>query len=185
MKTNNATKDKNPSSEPVKNTPSDAGKKKGKGAKINSLVRKIGVWMLIFLFGALVVGLTLYLPVNSKLREAEAEIERLRPIENAYEDLMPEFEQVSNQRSIYKLLANSSQMHMAIINERDIQVNRYITYIEDDLSNLTLIEFPDLPNSLQEQFSLVTKEISGNRTDAIEELQKFQNDLLVLIDNLE
>jgi hypothetical protein len=152
---------------------------------LNSTLRNIGFGFLFLLLGALIVGVALYLPANSKLGTAETELDRLRPIETAYEDLLVEFDQVSIQRVVYKIFANASQMQVALINDDSGRITQYLQYIEDDLSSLSIPDFPDVPASLQEQFAIVADKRVTDKSGALAALQVFQNDLLLLIDNLE
>jgi len=177
----NVSNEQNPTIEPEKKT---KGGTKAKPSGFNTMLRKIGFGFLFLLLGALIVGLALYLPANSNLRAAEAELERLLPIESAYEDLLVEHEELSIQRLVYKILANANQMHIALLNEDSSRVAQYRQYIEDDLSNLSVPDFPDISESLQKQFSKVTEKRTTDKSGAIEALQVFQNDLIVLIDNL-
>ncbi len=147
-------------------------------------LRKVGYWFLFFLLGALIVGLVFYLPANSKLNEAQTELERLTGIESDYENLIVNFERADSERKIYKILANASQMHIALVSNNTDRLDQYVSYIEEDLSDLSIPNFPELPGNLQDQFMQVNNKIPGDRTGALEELQIFQNDLLLLIDNL-
>lgn len=160
-------------------------KKVDRDTKINHVLRNAGFAFLFFLLGALVVGLAFYLPANSKLQTAQSEVDRLLPIESDYNTLLVEFGQISAQRSIYKILANASLMRVALVDNQSSRIDQYMRYIEDDLSKLSLADFPDLPASLQGQFLLVSKNAEKDKTAALRELQAFQNDLLLLIDNLE
>jgi len=168
---------------PPLKTPDKNSTKKQSGVK--KIFRQIGFGFLFFLLGALVVGLALYLPANSKLRNAEVELERLYQIESTYEDLVVDHERVSIQRSVYKILANASQMHVAIVNNDTDRISQYLQYIEDDLASLSIPDFPDLPTSLQDQLSKVAEKRTNDKTGALEALRVFENDLLLLIDNLE
>ena len=157
----------------------------GKKTDLNSILRKIGFGFLFLFLGSLIVGIVLYLPANSRLQTAEAELDRLRPIEAAYEDLLVDYDVKSIQRIVYKTLANASQMHIALTNDDTGRIAQYLQYIEDDLANLSIPNFPDVPASLQQQFNKVAEKRVTDKSGAIAALQVFQNDLLLLIDNLE
>lgn len=176
----------------TENTPVDpkkdesGEKKKSAGVKlINNTLRSIGFSLLFFFLGGLIVGLVLYLPADSKLRAAEAELSRLYPIEEEFIRLTEDYSQVSAQRVVYKMLSNASLLQIALENNTSGRINQYIRYIEEDLLNLTLSDFPDIPASLTDQFRDVTEKVSSDRPGALRELQSFQNDLLLLMDNLE
>jgi len=168
---------------PAENTKENKSSKKD--SNINTLLRKIGFSFLFFLLGALVVGLALYLPAYSNLQKANAELEELRPIESAYEELVSEHEHVTTQRLIYKILANASQMQVALVNEDKDRIDQYFQYMEADLAELSIPDFPDQPKSLQDQLTRVSDNGFKNKQDTLQALQLFQNDLLLLIDNLE
>ena len=157
----------------------------GKMSGFTNILRKIGFGFLFLVLGMLIIGIAFYLPAKSNLKTSEVELERLRPIETAYEDMLVEHERVNIQRVVYKILANASQMHIALINEDNSRIAQYLQYIEDDLSSLTIPDFPDLPASLQEQISKVSDMRVTDKPGALNALQLFQNDLLLLIDNLE
>lgn len=172
-------------SEVKTNAPTADKQNNKKPNALNNLLRQIGFAFLFFLLGALVVGLALYLPANSDLRTAEAELERLYPIEAEFTELVAEYEKVSTQRVVYKILANASQMHVALVNEDNSRIAQYLGYIEDDLAKLSIADFPEIPASLQDQLGKVSDKRLSDKAGAIEALQVLQNDLLLLIDNLE
>ena len=168
---------------PISGKKDNGSKKKTSG--LNTVVRQVGFAFLFFLLGALIVGLVLYLPTNSDLKAAEAELDRLYPIESDYADLVVEHERIGEQRIVYKILANASQMHVALVKEDKNRITQYLGYIEDDLENLSIADFPEITGSLQEQLDKVADKRLSDDEGAIEALQLFQNDLLLLIDNLE
>ena len=174
-------------STPIGPKKDDSGEKKKSASAIfiNNSLRSIGFSLLFFFLGALIVGLVLYLPTDSKLRAAEAELNRLYPIEEEFIQLTEDYGQVSAQRVVYKMLSNASLLQVALENDTSGRIKQYIRYIEEDLINLTLSDFPDIPASLTDQFSQVTEKVSSDRPGALRELQSFQNDLLLLMDNLE
>lgn len=150
----------------------------------NRSLRKIGFALLFLFIGALAVSLTLYLPTNSKLQAAQSELERLSPMEAEYEELKITAENLSIHSAVYKILGNASMMRIALVDIDTNRVNQYIRYIEDDLADMEILDYPDLPVSLSNQFAKVTAKITSDRMGSLDELQSFQNDLLLLIDNL-
>ena len=85
---------------------------------------------------------------------------------------------------MYKVLNNVSALETTLVSNETERAGQFIQYIEDDLENLIIEEYPDLPDSLSSQFSKVSSNIDKDQEQALEDLQKFQNDLLTLIDNL-
>ncbi|MDO9565555.1 MAG: hypothetical protein Q7J15_02275 [Candidatus Desulfaltia sp.] len=147
--------------------------------------KKIGYALLFLLIGALITVLVLYLPTQTGLKAAQAEVDRLQPIETEYLTLVEEHEIVRARSSVYKTLSDTSMLHVALVNNDPNRIDQYIRYVEEDLKNLTVPNFPDLPSSLTSQFAKVTTSAASNHPKAIEELQDFQNDLLLVTDNLE
>jgi len=76
-------------------------------------------------------------------------------------------------------------LQVALLENETNRLNQFIGYVEDDLAKLELSDYPDLSVSLSNQFHKVSAKVISDSAGAIEELQKFHNDLLVLIDNLE
>lgn len=148
-------------------------------------IKKIGYALLFLLIGALITGLALYLPTQIKLKTTRAEVDRLQPIETEYIALVQEHEIVSARSGVYKTLSDTSMLHVALGNNDSNRIDQYIRYVEEDLKNLTIPNFPDLPSSLTNQFAKVITSAGSNRPKAINELQDFQNDLLLVVDNLE
>ena len=147
-------------------------------------IKKIGFALLLLLIGALVVVLSLYLPSASALKKAQSELDRLIPIEAEYTSLQEDYQTASTQAGVYKILSNTSLLHIALVDNNTSRINQYIRYIEEDLNKLSVPKFPDLPTDLSAQFSKVKSHTADNRLKAIDELQDFYNDLLLLIDNL-
>ena len=131
------------------------------------------------------VGLTLYLPARSSLLKARAELDRLVPMEDEYTMLQKKFDTLSTQVHIYKMLSNINYLFVALTEKESNRIDQYIDYIEEDLSTLSIPAYPDLPTSLESQFKKVTAKAVSDPEKALDELQKFHNDLLLLIDNLE
>ena len=147
-------------------------------------IKKIGFALLLLLIGALVVVLSLYLPSASALIKAQSELDRLIPIEAEYTSLQEDYQTASTQAGVYKILSNTSLLHIALVDNKTSRVNQYIRYVEEDLNKLSVPKFPDLPTDLSAQFSKVKSHAADDRLKAIDELQDFYNDLLLLIDNL-
>jgi hypothetical protein len=147
--------------------------------------KKIGYALLFLLIGALIIGLVLYLPTQTSLKTAQAEVDRLQPIETEYIALIQEHETVIASSGVYKTLSDTSMLHVALVNNDSDRIDQYIRYVEEDLKKLDIPNFPDLPSSLSNQFAKVITSTTSNRPKAINELQDFQNDLLLAVDNLE
>ena len=163
-------------------TTKDTKKKK---SLFNTTFRKIGFAFLFLFIGALLVSLALYLPARSSLLHAQTELERLQPIETEYISLQEEFDTINSRSKVYKILSNVNLLQVALLENETNRLNQFIGYVEDDLAKLELSDYPDLSVSLSNQFNKVSAKVVSDPAGAIEELQKFHNDLLVLIDNLE
>ncbi len=148
-------------------------------------IKKIGFAFLFLLIGALAVVLSLYLPTESTLKKAQTELDRLIPMEAEYISLKADYQAASTQASVYKILSNTTLLQIALVDNKTSRVNQTIRYVEEGLDNLIVPEFPDHPAALSSQFSKVKSYIASDRLKAINELQDFHNDLLLLIDNLE
>ncbi len=151
---------------------------------LHTTIKKVGFALLFLLIGALVVGLFLYLPSASALKKAQTELDRLIPIETDYISLQEDYQTASTQADVYKILSNTSLLHIALVDNKTSRINQYIRYVEEDLNKLSILKFPDLPTELSDQFSKVKSHATNDRLKAINELQDFNNDLLLLIDNL-
>ena len=147
-------------------------------------IKKIGFAFLLLLIGALVVVLSLYLPSASALKNARSELDRLMPMEAEYTSLQEDYQTASTQAGVYKILSNTSLLHIALVDNNTSRINQFIRYIEEDLNKLSVPKFSDLPTDLSTQFSKVKSHVADDRLKAIDELQDFYNDLLLLIDNL-
>jgi len=147
-------------------------------------IKKIGFAFLLLLIGALIVVLSLYLPSASALKKAQSELDRLMPIEAEYTSLQEDYQSASTQAGVYKILSNTSLLHIALVDNNTSRINQYIRYVEEDLNRLSVPKFPDLPTDLSTQFSKVKSHAADDRLKAIDELQDFYNDLLLLINNL-
>jgi len=148
-------------------------------------LRKIGFAVLFTLIGALLIGITLYLPAQTKFKTALTELDRLQPIEAEYQVLVEE--QAINQArtGLYKTLSDTSMLHIVLVNNQPNRINQNVRYVEEDLKNLIIPNFPDLPSTLISQFAEVAIIAASNQLKAIEKLGDFQNDLLLAADNLD
>ena len=165
--------------------PDKGGKTEQKNLFFQATIKKIGFAFLFFLIGALTIVLSLYLPSASALKKAQTELDRLIPMEAEYNSLQEEYQITSNKADVYKILSNTSLLYVALVDNKTSRINQYIRYIEEDLNKLSVPKFPDLPTDLSAQFSKVKSHTADDRLRAIDELQEFHNDLLLLIDNLE
>lgn len=148
-------------------------------------IKKIGFALLFLLIGALIVVLSLYLPTVSSLKKAQTELDRLIPMEADYISLQEDYQITSTQANVYKILSNTTLLQIALVDNNTSRINQTIRYVEEGLENLSVPEFPDHPAALSSQFSKVKSYVAADRLKAIDALQDFHNDLLLLIDNLE
>jgi hypothetical protein len=168
------------SEKPVKNE-----KSAQKNSFFQATIKKIGFALLFLLIGALIIGLSLYLPSASALKKAQTELDRLIPLETEYISLQEDYQTASTQAGVYKILSNTNLLHIALADNKTSRINQYIRYVEEELNKLSVPKFPDIPAELSAQFSKVKSYAANDRLKAIDELQDFYNDLLLLIDNLE
>lgn len=163
-----------PAPKPEKHTPK----------KFETFAQKIGLWLLFLLIGALAVTLALYLPAQSKLNKAQAEVERLTEIETQYNELLPLYGMVRSQAVVYKTISDASLLRVALVENDATKVTQQLRYVEDDLALLADAEFPEILQRLQSQFAKVKSAASTDKTKALTELDEFYKDLLLLADNL-
>jgi len=188
MKTEESTKNLSTEGQNMNGVPKKPVKDKKSTQKksfFQTTIKKIGFALLFLLIGALIVVLPLYLPSVSALKKAQSEVERLLPIETEYFALQEDYQIVSTQADVYKILSNTNLLNVALVDNKTNRINQYIRYVEEDLTELSVPKFPDLPAELSAQFSKVKSQTANDRLKAIDELQDFYNDLLLLIDNLE
>ncbi len=165
---------------------SSKDKKSGQKNKFfQTTIKKIGFALLFLLIGTLAIVLPLYLPSASALKKAQTELDRLMPIETEYISLQEDYQIVSTQASVYKILSNTSLLHIALLDNNNSRINQNIRYVKEDLNKLSVPKFPDIPTELSAQFLKVKSLAADDQLKAIDELQDFYNDLLLLIDNLE
>ena len=171
-----------PQSQPLK---SSAVQPKKKPSGFQLVLRQIGLALLFLLIGMLGILLALYLPANRQLKNAQAELDRLKPIETQYTDLQQSYTRMEAQTLVYKLMSDTSQLKEALNENDSFKATQQLTYIEQDLGKLELSSYPDLPASLNGQFTKIKTSVSGNSTSAGSDVDKFYNALLNLLDNLQ
>jgi len=152
---------------------------------LQTTMRKIGFALLFLFIGALITVLALYLPVVSELKAARNELDRLVPLETEYISQQDEFQTTANLADVYKILSNANLLQISLEENKTSRINQYIQYIEEDLKNLAVPKFSEIPDDLSVQFSKVKSNVQEDRLMSINELRVFINDLLLLIDNLE
>ena len=150
--------------------------------KFESLIRKIGVWLLFLLIGVLAVTLALYLPAQSKLNKAQAEVERLAAVEAQYNELLPQYELAQAQSLVYKTISDVSLLRTALLENDASKASQQMRYVEDDLAALNIPTYPEILQRLQSQFGKL--KTTDNAQLSITELDEFYKDLLLLADNL-
>ncbi|HUV15380.1 MAG TPA: hypothetical protein VMW28_02310 [Pelolinea sp.] len=173
--------------------PVNQDKKKGTSARpekvktsgFQAVMRNIGLGLLFLLIGALVVTLALYLPAQSKLTKAQVEVERLAEIETQYNDLQAKFNLVKEQSGVYKTISDASLLQVALTEKDTTKVNQQLRYVEEDLNALGIMDFPEILQRLQSQFSKIKTSAQADSAGALSELDEFYKDLLLLADNLE
>lgn len=176
------TKDK--TGEPVQPSQKAEMPKPKKKSAFQSMLKQIGLGLLFLIIGMLAILLALYLPITNKLKEAQVELNRLIPLETQYLDLQESYSKIQAQSLLYKVMSNTSLLRVALEDNDSSRANQYISYIEEDLNQMEINEFPEMPDNLLTQFNKVKSNITSDRLTAIEELQEFYNDLLLLSDNL-
>jgi type II secretory pathway pseudopilin PulG len=169
---------------PKAEAPKAAPKPKNKSG-FQVVLRQIGLALLFLVIGMLGILLALYLPASRDLKNAQTELERLAPIETQYLELQQSSAKIEQQGLVYKLMSETTQLRSALDENDNNKATQYLTYMEEDLSQLDLSEFPDLPTSLTDQFNKIKTSISSAPTSAGSEVDKFYNSLLTLSDNLQ
>lgn len=155
---------------------------KTRPSKIQALAQKIGLWLLFLLIGALAVTLALYLPTQSKLTKAQAEVERLAAIEAQYNELLPQYQLAQAQTLVYKTISDASLLRAALLENDTSKASQQTRYLEDDLATLNISEYPEILQRLQSQFDKLKS--ADNTQQSLAELDEFYKDLLLLADNL-
>jgi hypothetical protein len=172
------------SSEVKDQTVNNKATKPKKKSAIQSVLMQVG-WSLLFLvIGMLVILIALYFPTSSKLKSAQTELDRLVPMETEYLDLQKTYANAEAQVLVYKLMSNTSKLQEVLLKNDLNRTKQYLDYIEEDLNQLKLSEFPELPASFIAQFEKVKTSINSNSITAADDLEEFYNDMLRLADNL-
>ncbi|MDK2981899.1 MAG: hypothetical protein PWQ55_2246 [Chloroflexota bacterium] len=174
-----------PKAEAAKSEAPKAAPKPKKQSGLQVVLKQIGLALLFLAIGALGVLLALYLPASRQLKDAQSEVARLVPIETQYAALQQSSAQMEQQALVYKLMSETTQLRSALDENDSNKTTQYLTYMEEDLNQLDLSEFPDLPTSLTDQFNKIKTGISSNSAGAGNEVDKFYNALLALSDNLQ
>jgi hypothetical protein len=174
-----------PKTEAPKAQAPQAAPKPKKKSGFQAMLKQIGLALLFLVIGMLVILLTLYLPASRELKSAQTELDRLVPIETQYVELQQSNANTVQQALVYKLMSEAVQLKSALDEGESNKTSQYLTYIEEDLSQLDLSVFPDLPTSLTAQFDKIKTSISTSPTSAGSEVDKFYNSLLTLSDNLQ
>lgn len=165
-----------------KNEKSSGGEK---GSNFQVLVKKVGYAFLFLLIGMLIITLTLYLPAASDLREARAELERLTTVEAEYAELREQFTSLQQKAIVYKVISDSSFLETALNGNDTTRISQQLRYIEEDLDQLQIPEFPEVKQRLDRIFSQIRTSATSDLQEAQDDLKVFLNDLLLLVDNLE
>ena len=149
------------------------------------MLKQIGLALLFLVIGMLGILLALYLPASRDLKNAQSELDRLVPMETQYVELQQSNANTVQQALVYKLMSETIQLKNSLNESDSNKTSQYLTYIEEDLSQLDLSVFPDLPTSLTSQFVKIKTSINSTPTSAVSEVDKFYNSLLTLSDNLQ
>jgi len=157
--------------------------KKSSGFQV--VLRQAGLALLFLVIGMLGVLLALYLPASRELKDAQTELARLVPIETQYVELQQSSARMEQQALVYKLMSEATQLRSALDENDSNKATQYLTYMEEDLNQLDLSDFPDLPTSLVDQFTKIKTNVDNNAVSAGSEVDKFYNALLALSDNLQ
>ena len=169
---------------PKTEAPKAAPKPKNKSG-IQVVLRQIGLALLFLVIGILAILLALYLPASKDLKTAQTELARLVPMETQYVELQQSNANTVQQALVYKLMSETILLKSALNEGDSNKETQYLTYMEEDLSQLDLSVFPDLPTSLSAQFEKIKTSINSNPSGAGGEVDKFYNSLLTLSDNLQ
>jgi len=148
-------------------------------------MQKVGLSALFLLIGMLAVALTLYLPAASKLREAQAEVERLSAIETQYITLQEEHVGVRRQASIYKTISSLGLLEAALLGEDRPRISQQLRYVEDDIQRLEAEGFSEVQQRLMSQFNKIRDAALRDPQAALNELRVLLNDLLLFADSLQ
>ena len=181
----NGSEAQNPKTEAPKTQAPQAAPKPKKKSGFQGMLKQIGLALLFLVIGMLGILLALYLPASRDLKNAQTELDRLVPMETQYVALQVSNANTVQQALVYKLMSETTQLKNALDESDSNKASQYLTYMEEDLSQLDLSVFPDLPTSLTSQFEKIKTSINSSPTSASSEVDKFYNSLLTLSDNLQ
>jgi len=153
-------------------------------SKFQKIVNSITLALVCLVIGALAVLLGLYLPKLTAFNKAEAELARLTQVEADYTELQAKYSKTEQQYGVYKTISDTNLLETALIALDSTKINQQLRYVEEDLTTLKITEFPEIMQRLQSQFAKVKTSAIGNPKAALEELGKFNTDLLQLAGNL-
>jgi hypothetical protein len=153
-------------------------------SKFQKIVNTITLILVCLVVGALAVLLGLYLPKLSAFNKAEVELARLTQVEADYTALQAKFSNTEQQYGVYKTISDTNLLETALAELDTTKANQQLRYVEEDLNTLKITDFPEIMQRLQSQFLKIKTSAAGNPKTALEELGKFNTDLLQLAGNL-
>lgn len=156
-----------------------------KESRLNSIARKAGYALLFLIVGMLIITLALYLPARNDLTDAQNELERLSNIESQYNELQNDYSSLLKREQVYKLISDSALLESALLQEDRTRISQQIRYMEEDLSQLEIPDFPEVKERLESTFLEIQQASTSDMETTQEELQVLISDLLLLVDNLE
>lgn len=156
-----------------------------KESQLSSIARKVGYALLFLIVGMLIVTLALYLPARSDLTDSQNELERLSNIESQYNELQNDYSSLLIREQVYKLIGDSALLESALLQEDRTRISQQVRYMEEDLSQLEIPDFPEVKERLESTFSEIQQASTSDMETTQEELQVLISDLLLLVDNLE
>ncbi len=161
------------------------GFKKIPVSKFQKIVNTITLVLVCLVIGALAILLFLYLPKLTEFNKAEKELARLTEVEAKYTELQADYTKTKEQAGVYKTISDTSLLEVALRANDLTKANQQLRYVEQDLSTMQIAEFPEILQRLQSQFQKIKSSAAGNSTKALDELDEFYTDLLLLADNLD
>ncbi len=154
-------------------------------SKFRRIVNTITIILVSLIIGAMVILLALYLPLLSRMNKAEKELTRLAEVETRYTEMQSNYDNAIEQAMVYKTISDISLLEAALTTSDTTKANQQLRYVEEDLKDMQITDFPEILQRLQSQFQKIKSSATGNPQQALEELNKFYTDLLLLADNLE
>jgi hypothetical protein len=171
-----------PVTEAAPEKPAKRGKMKV--SKFQSIVNTITLVLVCLVIGALGILVPLFLPLRSKLNNAEAELARLSTVEAQYNEQQTNYTKAKEQVSVYKTISDTSLLEAALTSNDTTKVNQQLRYVEEDLNGMQIPEYPEILARLQSQFLKIKNNASSSPSQALSDLGEFYKDLLLLADNL-